>query len=86
MNLLSWTWCVDHIKTSDMFTIFYRFLSYLSRTYPYPMLEHVARLKDLLDYFSYMHGEVSTSLVTALLPLIKLSRDLQVVSLAQLHD
>ncbi|KAF5185291.1 Fanconi anemia group i protein-like protein [Thalictrum thalictroides] len=54
-----------------------KLLGYLSRSYPYPMLEHIARLKDLLDYFSYMHGGISTSLVTAFLPLLKLSRDLQ---------
>ncbi|KAL5701318.1 hypothetical protein ACHQM5_026665 [Ranunculus cassubicifolius] len=54
-----------------------RLLGYLSRSYPYPMLEHVARLKDLLDYFTYMHGELSASLVAAVLPLINLSRDLQ---------
>ncbi|KAF9605443.1 hypothetical protein IFM89_017462 [Coptis chinensis] len=54
-----------------------KFLGYLSRSYPYAMLEHVARLKDLLDYFTFMHGEISASLVTALLPVIKLSHDLQ---------
>ena len=42
------------------------------------MLEHVSRPKELLDYFTFMHGEVATYLVTALLPLIKSSRDLQV--------
>ncbi|PIA61325.1 hypothetical protein AQUCO_00300695v1, partial [Aquilegia coerulea] len=54
-----------------------KLLGYLSGSYPYPMLEHVARLKDLLDYFTYMHGGISTSLVTAFLPLLRLSRDLQ---------
>jgi Fanconi anemia group I protein len=44
------------------------------------MLEHVSRLKELLDYFTFMHGNVAAYLVTALLPLIKFSRDLQVLS------
>ncbi|KAK2990118.1 hypothetical protein RJ640_014787 [Escallonia rubra] len=54
-----------------------RLLSYLVQTYPYPMLEHVTHLKELLDYFTLMPGKVATHLVTALLPLIKFSRDLQ---------
>ncbi|KAF8387882.1 hypothetical protein HHK36_026544 [Tetracentron sinense] len=54
-----------------------KLLGYLVQSYPYPMLEHVARLKELLDYFTFMHGKIATSLVTALLPLIKFSRDLQ---------
>ncbi|KAM4126898.1 hypothetical protein ACJW30_02G049000 [Castanea mollissima] len=54
-----------------------RLLSNLIQTYPYPMLEHVYRLKELLDYFTFMHGNVAVYLVTALLPLIKFSRDLQ---------
>lgn len=58
-----------------------RLLGNLIQTYPYPMLEHVYRLKELLDYFTFMHGNVAVYLVTALLPLIKFSRDLQVFSL-----
>uniref|UniRef100_A0A2N9H7A5 Fanconi anemia group I protein n=1 Tax=Fagus sylvatica TaxID=28930 RepID=A0A2N9H7A5_FAGSY len=54
-----------------------RLLGNLIQTYPYPMLEHVSRLKELLDYFTFMHGNVAAYLVTALLPLIKFSRDLQ---------
>lgn len=57
-----------------------RLLDNLIQTYPYPMLEHVSRLKELLDYFTFMHGQVAAYLVTALLPLIKSSRDLKVVS------
>jgi Fanconi anemia group I protein len=57
-----------------------RLLGNLIQTYPYPMLEHVSRLKELLDYFTFMHGNVAAYLVTALLPLIKFSRDLQVLS------
>ena len=55
-----------------------RLIGNLVQNYPYPMLEHVSRLKELLDYFTFMHGKVATYLVTALLPLIKSSHDLQV--------
>ncbi|KAH9765891.1 Fanconi anemia group I-like protein [Citrus sinensis] len=54
-----------------------RLIGNLVQNYPYPMLEHVSRLKELLDYFTFMHGKVATYLVTALLPLINFSRDLQ---------
>ncbi|OVA13446.1 Fanconi anemia group I protein [Macleaya cordata] len=54
-----------------------KLLAVLVQSYPYLMLEHAGRLKELLDYFTFMHGQTSSSLVTALLPLIKLSRDLQ---------
>ncbi|KAL6193735.1 hypothetical protein ACLB2K_034819 [Fragaria x ananassa] len=54
-----------------------RLLSNLTQSYPYPMLEHVSRLKELLDYFTFMHDKVAAQLVTALLPLIKFSRDLK---------
>ena len=57
-----------------------RLLGDLIRTYPYPMLEHVSHLKELLDYFTFMHGKVAASLVNTLLPLAKFSRDLQVLS------
>ncbi|XP_015899875.3 uncharacterized protein LOC107433136 [Ziziphus jujuba] len=54
-----------------------RLLGNLVESYPYLMLEHVSRLKELLDYFTYMHGKVASSIVTALSPLIKFSGDLQ---------
>nr|GMD31566.1 Fanconi anemia group I protein [Ipomoea batatas] len=54
-----------------------RLLGCLIRRYSYPMLEHVSHLKALMDYFTFMNGKVSSHLVTALLPLIKQSRDLQ---------
>ncbi|KAJ9699622.1 hypothetical protein PVL29_005473 [Vitis rotundifolia] len=54
-----------------------RLLGYLIQSLPYPMLEHVSRLKEFLDYFTFMHGKIATCFVTALLPLIKFSRDLQ---------
>ncbi|KAL5541884.1 hypothetical protein UlMin_009594 [Ulmus minor] len=54
-----------------------RLLCNLVQSYPHPMLEHVSRLKELLDYFTFMHGKVASSIVTALLPLMKFSRDLQ---------
>ncbi|GAB2295219.1 hypothetical protein Dimus_029394 [Dionaea muscipula] len=54
-----------------------RLLSFVVSSYPYTMLEHVSRLKDLLDYFSFMNNNIATYLITALLPLTKFSRDLQ---------
>ncbi|CAH9096737.1 unnamed protein product [Cuscuta europaea] len=54
-----------------------RLIGCLIRRYLYPMLEHVSHLKALLDYYAFMNGNVSSHLVTALLPLIKQSRDLQ---------
>ncbi|GAV64147.1 hypothetical protein CFOL_v3_07665 [Cephalotus follicularis] len=54
-----------------------RLLGQLVLSYPYPMLEYVSRLKELLDYFTFMHGKVATYLVKALLPLVRSCRDLQ---------
>ncbi|KAI8012435.1 hypothetical protein LOK49_LG06G03291 [Camellia lanceoleosa] len=55
-----------------------RLLGHLVQRYPYPLLEHVSRLKELLDYFTFIHGNIATHLVTILLPLIiKFSRDLR---------
>ncbi|EEF45561.1 conserved hypothetical protein [Ricinus communis] len=54
-----------------------RLLAFLVRSCPYPMLEHVSRLKELLDYFTFMNGNVASDLVTALVPLIKFNRDLR---------
>ncbi|KAL4273754.1 hypothetical protein GQ457_13G015030 [Hibiscus cannabinus] len=52
-------------------------LCHLIQCYPYPMLEHVPRLKELLDYFTFMDGKIAAYLVGALLPLIRFSRDLR---------
>ncbi|XP_021291605.1 Fanconi anemia group I protein isoform X2 [Herrania umbratica] len=54
-----------------------RLLGHLIQCYPYHMVEHVPRLKELLDYFTFMDGNVASYLVSALLPLIRFSRDLQ---------
>ncbi|XP_039020727.1 Fanconi anemia group I protein [Hibiscus syriacus] len=54
-----------------------RLLCHLIQCYPYPMLEHVPRLKELLDYFTFMDGKIASYLVSALLPLIRFSRDLR---------
>lgn len=42
------------------------------------MLEQNGRLKDLLDYFTFMHDKPAHALIAAVLPLIRFSRDLQV--------
>lgn len=44
------------------------------------MLEYVAHLKELLDYFSFMNDKISTSLISCILPLTKFSHDLKVSS------
>ncbi|CAN4106242.1 unnamed protein product [Withania somnifera] len=54
-----------------------RLLGCLICTYTYPMLEHISHLKELLDYFTFMNDKVSSHLIAALLPLSRLSRDLQ---------
>ncbi|XP_077218685.1 fanconi anemia group I-like protein [Tasmannia lanceolata] len=52
-----------------------KLLGYLVQRFPYHMLEHVAQLKELLDYFTFIHEKTATSLIPALLPLIKFSRN-----------
>ncbi|KAM3358498.1 hypothetical protein P3S68_021429 [Capsicum galapagoense] len=64
------------LKPEQCFPII-RLLGCLICTYTYPMLEHVSHLKELLDYFTFMNEKVSSHLVAALLPLSRLSRDLQ---------
>ncbi|CAN6468746.1 unnamed protein product [Victoria cruziana] len=54
-----------------------KLLSCLVESYPYPLLEHVAHLKELLDYFTFMHSGTALGLFLALLPLTKLSHDLK---------
>ncbi|CAA7058843.1 unnamed protein product [Microthlaspi erraticum] len=54
-----------------------RLLGYLVQRYSLIMLEFVHHLKELLDYFTFMEGNISCFLVSAVIPLIKFSRDLQ---------
>ncbi|KAL8162244.1 hypothetical protein V2J09_013733 [Rumex salicifolius] len=54
-----------------------RLLGLLVLSYPYPMLEHIPRLKEILDYFAYIHSEIATCLIGAVIPLTKYSPDLQ---------
>ncbi|XP_026659001.2 Fanconi anemia group I protein homolog isoform X2 [Phoenix dactylifera] len=54
-----------------------KLFGHLVQSYPYPMLDYIAHLKELLDYFSFMNDVTSVALVDAILPLIKFSRDLQ---------
>ncbi|CAH1453879.1 unnamed protein product [Lactuca virosa] len=54
-----------------------RLLGNLVQNYPYPMLEHVSHLKELLDYFGFMHSKVASHLINILVPLIKFSHNLQ---------
>ncbi|CAN1281180.1 Fanconi anemia group I protein homolog [Linum perenne] len=46
-----------------------RLLGQLVQSFPYPMLDHVPRLKELLDYFTFMPDKVATFLVAAILPI-----------------
>ncbi|KAL3505710.1 hypothetical protein ACH5RR_031092 [Cinchona calisaya] len=54
-----------------------RLLEHLIKSHPYQMLDHVAHLKELLDYFTFTHAKISSHLVDILLPLTKFSHDLQ---------
>ncbi|CAH2044672.1 unnamed protein product [Thlaspi arvense] len=54
-----------------------RLLGCLVQRYSLIMLEFVHHLKELLDYFTFMEGNISCFLVSAVIPLIKFSRDLQ---------
>lgn len=72
-----------------MFIIFFfgifrscRLLEHLIKSHPYQMLDHVAHLKELLDYFTFTHAKISSYLVVIILPLTKFSQDLQVIIFA----
>ncbi|KAF8721089.1 hypothetical protein HU200_023505 [Digitaria exilis] len=54
-----------------------RLLGCLIRGHPFPMLEYIAHLKELLDYFSFMNDKISTGLISWILPLTKFSHDLK---------
>ncbi|KAL6648185.1 hypothetical protein ACP70R_012409 [Stipagrostis hirtigluma subsp. patula] len=54
-----------------------RLLGCLIRSHPFPMLEYIAHLKELLDYFAFMNDKISTGLISCILPLTKFSRDLK---------
>ncbi|KAL8484955.1 hypothetical protein ACS0TY_027311 [Phlomoides rotata] len=54
-----------------------RLLGHLVLVHPNPMLDHVAHLKEMLDYFAFMDDRIAYDLVTVLLPLIKFNHDLQ---------
>jgi len=58
-----------------------RLLGCLILSHPFPMLEFIAHLKELLDYFSFMNDKISTGLISCVLPLTKFSLDLKVFSL-----
>ncbi|KAL6519815.1 hypothetical protein OROMI_032709 [Orobanche minor] len=64
------------LKPENCFPIT-RLLGYLVLVHPHPMLDHVSHLKEMLDYFAFMDDRISYHLVTVLLPLIKISRDLK---------
>ncbi|KAG8097308.1 hypothetical protein GUJ93_ZPchr0013g34681 [Zizania palustris] len=54
-----------------------RLLGCLIRCHPFPMLEYIAHLKELLDYFAFMNDKTSIGLINCILPLTKFSRDLK---------
>nr|TKV96199.1 hypothetical protein SEVIR_9G414100v2 [Setaria viridis] len=54
-----------------------RLLGCLIRGHPFPMLEYIAHMKELLDYFSFMNDKISTGLISCILPLTKFNRDLK---------
>ncbi|GFQ03410.1 fanconi anemia group i protein [Phtheirospermum japonicum] len=64
------------LKPENCFPIT-RLLGHLVLVHPLRMLDHMSHLKEMLDYFTFMDDRISYNLVTVLLPLIKLSRDLK---------
>lgn len=55
-----------------------RMLAELVHKYPQLMLDHGSRLKECLDYFTFLPSNPASSIIRALCPLFQLSRDLQV--------
>ena len=49
---------------------------YLIQCYPYLMLKHIPRLRELLDYFTFMDVKVGSYFISAPLFLIKFNYDL----------
>ncbi|KAL3626536.1 hypothetical protein CASFOL_030085 [Castilleja foliolosa] len=64
------------LKPENCFPIT-RLLGHLVLVHPHRMLDHMSHIKEMLDYFAFMDDRMSYNLVTVLLPLIKLSRDLK---------
>ncbi|KAK9192545.1 hypothetical protein WN944_003238 [Citrus x changshan-huyou] len=56
---------IEEVGNQILIWLGVKLIGTLVQNYPYPMLEHVSRPKELLDYFTFMHGEVATYLVTA---------------------
>lgn len=54
-----------------------RLIGCLVQSHPFPMLEYVAHLKELLDFFAFMNDKVSTGLINCSLPLTKFNHDLK---------
>ncbi|CAI9118850.1 OLC1v1020477C2 [Oldenlandia corymbosa var. corymbosa] len=54
-----------------------RLFEHLIKGHPNQMLDYVAHLKELLDYFTFTDAKVSSQVVSVLLPLTKFSPDLQ---------
>ncbi|KAF8021796.1 hypothetical protein BT93_G2051 [Corymbia citriodora subsp. variegata] len=82
LKLMTWPGIIEQSKVRilsmkpEQSISIVRLLGHLIRNYPYAIKEHVCRLKELLDYFTYMDGKVASCLVASLLPLIKISRDI----------
>ncbi|GER52172.1 fanconi anemia group I protein [Striga asiatica] len=72
------------LKPEQCFPIM-RLLGYLVQVHPHSMLDHLSHLKETLDYFAFMDDRISHHIVTVLLPLIKLSRDLKDYSILVLR-
>ncbi|KAG2283945.1 hypothetical protein Bca52824_055165 [Brassica carinata] len=68
---------IEQCKFRILSLKFCRLLGFLVQRYSLIMLEYVHHLKELLDYFTLMEGNISCFLVSAVIPLIKFSRDLQ---------
>jgi len=54
-----------------------RLLDQLVQQYPHLLLEHAARLKECLDYFTFLNSVSASSIIRAVCPLFQMSCDLQ---------
>lgn len=62
---------------SQQSTLIIRMLAELVQKYPLLMLDHCSRLKECLDYFTFLPSNPASSIIQALCPLFQLSLDLQ---------
>lgn len=63
----------------------FRMVGQLVQDYPHLMLEHVSRLKECLDYYTFLHPTSASFLIHSIGFLFQLSSDLQVTVFLLAH-